>query len=302
LTPVLERRARLDGWAVALMLLLCLLWGIQQVGTKVAAQQGLPPLVQASARSIGASILVLSWVWLTAGGTAARAMLQVDRSFGPGLLIGAVFTAEFILLFEGVTRTTASHATLLLYTAPFWTALGAHVWIPGESLSRRQAIGLVCAFVGVAVAAGSGGGNWAGDAMVMGGALLWGVVNVLIRCSTGLRGQAPARVLLYQLGPSAVLLLLLSVATEAWVNVADATRLAWGALAYQTFVVAFASYLTWFWLMTRYQVSRLSAFTVVTPLFGIVAGGVLLHEALPLGLYAGFALVAAGLRLVNTLR
>jgi len=302
LSPVLERRARLDGRAVALILFLCLLWGIQQVGTKVAAQQGLPPLVQASARSIGASILVLSWVWLTGGAAAARAMLRLDGSLVPGLVIGAVFTAEFILLFEGVTRTTASHAILLLYTAPFWTALGAHIWIPGESLSRRQAAGLVCAFAGVTVAAGSGGGSWVGDAMVLGAGLLWGVVNVVIRCSTGLRGQTPARVLLYQLGPSAVALLLLSVATRSWADVGDASGLAWGALAYQTIVVAFASYLTWFWLMTRYQVSRLSAFTVVTPLFGILAGGVLLHEALPLSLYAGFALVAAGLRLVNTPR
>jgi len=302
LTPVPERRARLDGWAVVLILFMCLLWGIQQVGTKVAAQQGLPPLVQASARSIGASILVLSWVWLTGGATAARAMLRLDRSFWPGLVLGAVFTVEFVLLFEGVTRTTASHAILLLYTAPFWTALGAHAWIPGESLSRRQAVGLSCAFAGVAVAAGSGGGGWLGDAMVIGAAMMWGVINVFIRLSTGLRGQTPARVLLYQLGPSAVMLLLLSVVTGAWVNVADASGLAWSALAYQTIVVAFASYLTWFWLMSRYQVSRLSAFTVVTPLFGILAGGVLLHEALPLSLYAGFALVAAGLLLVNAPR
>lgn len=283
------------------MLVLCLVWGIQQVGTKLAAQQGLPPLMQAASRSLGASVLVMVWVWLTSGFEAAWAMLRPDRSMAPGFMLGLAFTIEFALLFEGVSRTTASHSVLLLYTAPFFTAAGAHIWITGESLSRRQAFGLLCAFAGVAVAAGGGGGDWTGDTMVIVAAAIWGVSNVFIRTSAGLRGQLPARVLLYQLGPSGVMLLAASLPT-GWSSIGGASALAWSALAYQTVVVAFASYLAWFWLMTRYQVSRLSAFTVVTPLFGILASGLLLHEQLPVNLFGGFALVALGLRLVNTPR
>ena len=51
----------------------------------------------------------------------------------------------------------------------------------------------------------------------------------------------------------------------------QATPLAWTGVAYQCVVVCFASYLTWFWLVARYPAGRLSAFTFLTPLLGVLA-------------------------------
>jgi len=72
-----------------------------------------------------------------------------------------------------------------------------------------------------------------------------------------------------------------------------------GSLVYQSVVIAFASYLLWFWMIHRYQVSRLAAFTFLTPLSGVILSGVLLDEPLTAFLLVGLALVAAGLYLVN---
>jgi drug/metabolite transporter (DMT)-like permease len=72
-----------------------------------------------------------------------------------------------------------------------------------------------------------------------------------------------------------------------------------GALAYQTLVIAFASYLAWFWLLTRYPASQMAAFTSRTPLLGLAAGAVLLGEPVSGRLAGGAALVVAGIYLVN---
>ncbi len=75
--------------------------------------------------------------------------------------------------------------------------------------------------------------------------------------------------------------------------------LVFSAFAYQVVVVAVLSYLLWFWLIHHFPVTRLAAFTFMAPLFGVALSGLLLHEIIPLRLYLGLGLVAAGLYLVN---
>ena len=280
------------------MVMLCCLWGAQQVGTKIAVDQGLSPLVQAGIRSSGAAVLVCAWVALRQGRAGLRNTLRLDANVLPGIAVGVFFTAEFGCLFEGVARTTASHAVLLLYTAPFFTAAGAHVFVPGERLTPVQLAGLVCAFAGVALSTGGGVGLNAGDGLVLAAAALWGATTVTIR-STSLAREAAPRVLLCQLVPSGAILLAAALTSGSIAAASGASLLAWASLGYQTVVVAFASYLVWFWLLTRYSPRALSAFTLLTPLLGIAAGAAILHERISPLLIVAFALVATGLRLVN---
>jgi drug/metabolite transporter (DMT)-like permease len=42
---------------------------------------------------------------------------------------------------------------------------------------------------------------------------------------------------------------------------------------------AFASYLTWMWLLRHYPATQMSSFTFLTPLFALVFGVVLLKRA-----------------------
>ena len=77
------------------------------------------------------------------------------------------------------------------------------------------------------------------------------------------------------------------------------TPLVLAALAYQAVGIAFASYLAWFWLLARYPATEMSAFSFWTPLFGLVAGALLLGEPVTAALVAAFALVALGIYLVN---
>jgi drug/metabolite transporter (DMT)-like permease len=280
---------------MALLAGLCAVWGVNQVALKIG-NQGIPPLLHAGIRSAGAALLVSAWA-------RARGVPLVvrDGTLGYGLLIAALFAAEFVCIYWGFVFTTASRGVLFLYATPFVVALGAHLVLPGERLTRVRVAGLVCAFAGLAVAFADGlrlptRRELVGDLLEVAGAVFWGVTTLVIKAYP--RPVSPPRTLVYQLAGSAVILLALSPLTgERWTI--DATPAVLLAVAYQVVVVAFASYLVWFWLLGRHPASLMAAFTFWTPIFGLAAGWLLLGEPVTLALLAAVLLVATGIYLVN---
>jgi drug/metabolite transporter (DMT)-like permease len=290
------RRLQLDATAIGLMVVLCACWGFNQVAIKVA-DAGISPILQAGLRSAGSAILV--WAWSAHRGI--RLFLR-DGTLGHGILVGTLFAGEFFFLYWGLALTTASRAVLFLYTAPFVVALGAHRFVPGERLRWVQLLGLAGAFAGVAVAFGDAlrfptHRQLLGDGMVFIAGLLWGATTVVIRAGR-LATVSPSRQLFYQLAVSTVLLPPLSWALGEPGIIAP-TPVVIGMLAYQMIVVAFITYLAWFWLIARYPAGRLSSFTFLTPLFGVAAGALLLGEPITWTLVLAVILVGAGIYLVN---
>jgi drug/metabolite transporter (DMT)-like permease len=105
-------------------------------------------------------------------------------------------------------------------------------------------------------------------------------------------------VMLYQLVVSGPMLALAALVAGEHIPAAP-SALALGALAYQTFWVVSVTFVVWFALVVRYSANRLSAFTFLTPLFGVAAGHLVLGEPLTGAFAAAVALVAGGLVLVN---
>lgn len=288
--------------AFALMVLLCAIWGFQQVAIKVAAA-GVGPLLQVGLRSAVAAVLV--WLWMRLRG---QPLVAQDGSFRPGLLVGALFALEFICIFVGLGYTGASRMVVFLYTAPCFTVLGLHFFVPGEKIGWRHAGGVLLAFIGIAVAFGEGAGasanlpqRWIGDLLGILAAIFWAATIVAIR-TTPLARISAAKVLLYQLAVSAAVALPLSfLAGEDGIKggIEALTPAVLLALLYLGVVVAFASYLAWFWLLTKYLASRLMVFAFLTPLFGVAFGVLLLGEAMSLRFALAAALVVAGIVLVN---
>ena len=292
-----DRRSHLDGIAIGLMLACCVLWGLQQVVVKLTLPV-LPPFVQGAARSAIAAVLL--WAWSASRGIA---LFRRDGTLVAGLAAGALFGLEFICIYGALTLTDASRVSVFIYMAPFVVALGLPRFVPAERLSRLQLFGLACAFAALAFAFQEGftsprRSQWLGDALALMAAFLWGATTLVIR-ATRLTSASPEKTLFYQLAVSAVAMLVASlVAGETW----PATPLplwAWGSLAFQAIVVAFASYLAWFWLLRHYPATRLSAFSFLTPMFGLIFAALALGEAISLRLVIALAFVAIGIWLVN---
>jgi drug/metabolite transporter (DMT)-like permease len=298
MAAVSQDRRALDANAYAVMVLLTALWGFQQVTVKaIAADVSL--VMQAALRSIVAAALLLAWARMRGIALFAR-----DGTLAPGLATGALFGVEFVFIYAGLEHTNASRMSVFIYLAPPLTALGLHLFVRGERLVPGQWLGIAVAFAGIVLAFGegfaSGGNTVLGDLCGIVGAALWAATTVVIR-ATSLSRSSASKTLFYQLGVSALILPLASVLMGEK-GVVSVTPLVVASLAYQGAIVAFASYLAWFWLLTRYLAARLSVLSFLTPMFGVLFGVVLLGEPLSATFTLAAALVAAGILLVNLRR
>jgi len=291
-----ERSRNLDLKALILLTVLCASWGLQQVAIKIA-NQGVSPVLQSGIRSVCAAILV--WIWMAA---RREPMLEKDGTLWWGIAIGLLFAGEFVFIYLGLNYTNASRAVIFLYMSPFVVALGSQFFIPGEHLGKIQVIGLCCAFTGIIIAFKESLISptykmLIGDGMLAIAAVLWGSVTVMIKASPLVR-IAPGKTLLYQLGVSAIVLPVGSLLMGE-PGVVLMTPLIAASLVYQAVWVAFITYLVWFWLIRNYPVSRIASFTFLTPLFGVLAGGMLLNETISNSLLLALVLVGTGIYLVN---
>lgn len=279
--------------AFGLMVVLCAIWGFQQVAMKFASAE-ISPILQAGLRSGLGAVLVYIWArW------RGMALFAHDRSLRPGLLAGLLFGFEFVFIFVGVDLTTVSRMVVFLYTAPCFTVLGLHFFVPGERMGWRQGAGVLLAFAGLVTAFidKAAGGSLLGDFLGVLAALFWAATTVLIR-ATALARVTATKVLLYQLVVSAAVMFPLSwLVGERGIGVLSAPTL-W-AMAYQIVIVACISYLAWFWLLTRYLAGRLLVFSFLTPLFGVGFGMVLMGDQPSLHFFAAAAMVVGGIVLVN---
>lgn len=292
----MDHRKPLDAQAFFLMVLLTALWGFQQVAIKLTAPD-VSLVMQAALRTLLAAALLLAWArW------RAIPLFSRDGTLAAGIGAGLLFGGEFVFIYAGLEYTAASRMVVFIYLAPIVTALGVHWWVPGEHLVRTQWVGVALAFGGVALAFGDGfsaarGATRLGDACGGVAAVLWGATTVLIR-TTSLSRATAAKTLFYQLAVAVPLLFGASLLLGE-PGVVALSPFALASLAYQGAIVAFASYLAWFWLLTRYLAGRLAVFSFMTPLFGVLAGVAVLGERLTPTFAAAALLVGAGIVLVN---
>ena len=291
-----ETRRPLDALATSLMVVLSALWGFQQVAIKLAAP-GVSLVMQGALRSAIACLLVIGWArW------RRIALWQRDGNLVPGIVAGLLFAGEFALIYAGLAYTTAARMVVFIYLAPVLTVLGLSWFIPSEKVRAMQWLGVALAFAGIVAAFADGFGadraTLQGDLFGVLAAVGWAATTVVIRTTSLARIEA-TRVLFYQLAVSALLLPLVSLALGE-PGIFALTPMVAASLAYQAIIVAFASYLTWFWLLTRYLGGRLTVFAFLTPLFGVAFGHMFLGDRVTPAFLAAVALVGAGIALVNS--
>jgi drug/metabolite transporter (DMT)-like permease len=197
------------------------------------------PTMQLAIRFCGAAIFFGVWVFVREGGAAFA-----DGTLGSGVLLGSLFSLEFIFVGEALAHTTAAHTIVFLYAAPIFTALGLQ-FLPEEHLRPVQWAGISVAFLGIVVAFLGRPGRpssqtAAGDLLALLGGVSWGLSNVVLR-----RGRVGTcttqKTVFYQVGMAAVLLLAFAARTgETRVVLSPAVVL---GLLFQTAIISIASYL-----------------------------------------------------------
>jgi len=287
-------KERLDLEAVSLLSLLCMLWGFNAVAIKVS-NLGIDPIFTAAVRSTIASGGLIFWMKL-------KNIRLFPGNLVDGVVVGALFGIEFGLLYSSLLYTTASSAWILLYTTPFFHAVGAHYFLKGDRLSFNKAVGLLLAFTGIVILLSKHVGlpspeELVGDLLALTSAILWAATTTYIKIR--LVGKVTHHhTLFYQTVFSIPILFLLSMTfQEEPIRQISISILL--SLGYQGLIVAFISYLLWFFLVHSYPVSRISAFTFLTPVFATGAGVIFLNELITIRLILSLILVSIGIYTVN---
>ncbi|MEO3385800.1 DMT family transporter [Mesorhizobium sp. CAU 1741] len=293
-TGMVQARPAIDAFAAALMVLLTLSWGLNQVAVKLA-NVGYNPVFSVLLRSAVGGVLV--WIWCRYRGIA---LFERDGTLLPGIAAGVLFGIEFALIFVGLDYTTAARGTLMVNTMPFWVLLGAHFTL-GERISLRKFWGLALAFGGVVLVFSDelslpGPDALLGDVMCLIAGILWALTTLIIKGSR-LSSASAEKTLLYQLGVSA--LFLVPFVPLAGPVLRDVNAMATWSLVFQSVYIVAVTYVLWFWLMRRYPAAGLSSFAFLTPAFGVLSGGLLLNEPLSMRIFVALALIAIGLAVVN---
>jgi drug/metabolite transporter (DMT)-like permease len=291
------RQNHLQWRPIAVLLLLSLIWGVNMAVIKIGSHQ-LAPLFMAGIRSLVASGCL--YLWMRAKGIA---IFPSKNHFLHGVVVGILFGSEFGLIYVGLGYTLASRTYVLVYTAPFFVALGAHWFLKNDRLNRWKALGLISAFVGIVALFFRDMGSFSmaalpGDGMALAAGALWGGTTVYIKRYLS-HNALPLQTLFYQVCFSAPILLIMSALLED--PVVKGFSLATGlSVFYQCIIVAFISYLIWFKLIHRYSVSLLHAFSFFTPVFGVFfSGALILGEPIRPELITALVLVSLGMVLVN---
>ena len=295
LSPM-ENKEYLDSQAIFAILILTLLWGLNYTVIKYS-NQGISPVFASALRSIIASICGIIYCV-----KKREKLFHTDIMLFHGFMVGLLFGLEFACIYFGMLYTDAARSVIFVYLSPFVVAVGAHFFLKGDRLTFLKILGLLLAFTGI-VFVFYGRPKTAKATMVIGdlleiaAAFLWGATTLYIKRFMAEKVH-PINTFLYQLFFSIPILFIVSFILEPkWIYKIDPYIVC--SIFYQSVIVAFISYFIWFKLIHNYPVSRLSAFTFFTPVFGVLFGLLFLNEELTFSLMVGLPLVSVGIFFVN---
>lgn len=294
--PAQSKPRDLDTCAATILVACCLIWGVGLVMVKIA-NAGISPIMNSALRSVAAGFILL--VWSLARGVP---LFRRDRTLIAGIACGTLFALEFLTLYAGLVTTDVARGIIFLHAAPFVAAYGEHLFVPGHRLTRRKVVGLAAALFGLIIALSESlfsgtRTTLTGDILCLIAGIAWGGTTVIIR-ATQLKSAPAEKTLLYQLAVSAMLLVTASylLGEPGIINLSPPVL---GAFAYTVIGTVVLGYTTWFWLMRTYSAASLHAFTFLTPIFGVVAGHLILGERIGWPIVGGLILVVLGIWLVN---
>jgi drug/metabolite transporter (DMT)-like permease len=294
-----QERNRLPGLTLTDLLLLCmaLIWGVNYAVVKYATGE-LPPLAFNSARVLLAVVVLFGIVTLN-GYTLPRGR-DLAALLGLGALGNGLYQIFFI---EGISRTRAGDAALLISAAPaFMAILG---WLRGtERTGARGVIGIALSLVGMALvvfgnAPDGAGGNatLVGDALILASCLCWSVYSVLVKPYTERIQGLPLHATT-MLGGS-ILLVLVSLPTLAHTQWSSISAGGWIAVAYSGLLALSLAYLFWYRGVKMLGPTRSAMYANLQPIVALSVAWATLHEAPHWLQLAGAAFIMAGLVLTR---
>lgn len=285
-------QTRIPPRALVLLLILALIWGGSFTATAIALTEvGVRTVVAAR---VGGACLIL-WIWVLA---MRLPLPRGPRLWAVLLSLGLIGNAlPFTLITWGQTTVPSGLAAILNASTAVFGVLVAAAFFRDEKLTARKVAGVCLGLAGLVIAIGVDSlsafdPTSLGQLALIAASLCYAFTGVLGRVA--LREVDPSVAATGMMTGATILMLPLALATEG-LPAAHHGWAVWVALAYSAFVATAIAYLIYYRLLGLAGAGNTSFVTLLVAPVAIVLGALVLHESLPLRAYAGFALLAAGL-------
>jgi drug/metabolite transporter (DMT)-like permease len=292
-TPDREQTSRPGVWLTeALLLMMATIWGMNFSVVKYATGV-LPPLAFNSARVTLAAVTLFLVVRAMRRPMPARRV--VLRLLALGVLGNGLYQVLFV---EGVARTRAGDAALILASSPAFIGVIGHLR-GSERMTRRGAAGIALSILGIALVVIGGGRSGGGDATLLGGALVllaalsWSVYTVLLQPYTAsVDALALAAITMVGGVPFLLLASASAIGATTW---GEVTPMAWGAVLYSGLLALVVAYLCWNRGVRVIGPTRTAMFGNLQPAIALVVAWATLGERPRIWQLVGAAAIFGGI-------
>ena len=227
---------------------------------------------------------------------------HVQRRDVPVFAIAALLgvPVQFIIQFEGLARTTVSHASLMIGMLPVILAVGAVIFAK-EHLDRAGVLALAASSIGAALVAVGGRGSTPTDASILGDSLVLislfgGAAWVLLSQRLMKRGYSPIVTTSIVIISGTMMLAVWMLFTEGLPDLMHLSPRVWISVALMGVTATALTTLLWNWGLARVAASQAGVFVNLEPVVGTILGIALFHDHIAvLGLLGGSLIVASAI-------
>ncbi len=282
-------------WGGVRIALLCVLFGANTVAVKITFL-GFGVLSSAAIRFTIAAAVIAVWALI------GRRSFRLQRGQWRHLLVFSVFfTIQLALFYAGLDRTYASRGALLVNMLPFLVLVLAHLFIPGDTMTRRKVLGLLLGFAGVACVVldqqDISGRMRSGDLIVLCATFIWAANTIYIK--RVISTFEPFHIVLYSMLFSVPFLLAGSwLLNETFFS--SPTTASVFALLYQALITGSFGFLVWNTLLKRHGVVAMHSFVFIMPIAAISLAAVVLDDPIGPSIVAALVLIVAGIFVVHS--
>ncbi len=268
-------------------LLIAMTWGVNFVAAKFGLYYFSPLFLMALRFLLVAAILLP---------LTGKPTIPLQKAFWMALTYGVGYHA---LLFTGVWQglDVATSIITVQLNVPFTSLLG--VWLLGDTLGWRRIVGMIIAFAGILVITGSPTvlSQPLAFSLALLASLCWALFNIQMKRLGNIHIFS---FLAWVSAFSAPLLFLLSFLLEPpqLAKLTETPLTAIASIAYMAILSTIGAFGAWFRLLSRYSVHQIVPFSMLMPVFGIIAAIVILDEPLTWQIIAGGMITLIGVTII----
>ncbi len=247
-------------------------------------------------RSVVSCVGLVALLWLRG------ARLKIAREDWRHLsLLGFLGIFNQLLYMYGIHFTTAANGALLYAATPVFVLIFSRIFL-AEAITVKKSVGIVLAFVGVAVVVFERGASLSsdhtyGNLVVLAAVLCWGLFTIFGKSMAVKYGALQSTSVAAFLG--GIMLFPFGLFGAAKFDFASLTALDWVGVFYLGVGTSIVSYLLWYYALRRIEASRLAVFSNGQPIVAALLAFIFLQYTFTGVFVVGGTMTVAGVVLTQ---